>query len=250
MPEPDLAGWLLLALGALIVGFAKTGIAGIGALAVAIFANVLPARQSTGVVLPLLILADVVAVASYRRHAVWSHLWRLFPFAATGIVCGWVAMGWLGEAQIRRGIGAILIVMVALHVWRHRREAKSESGGSPPDHSLLYAAGMGLLAGFTTMVANAAGPVMILYMLAMRLPKMEFMGTTAWYFFVLNVFKVPFSWNLGLINPVSLKLNLLLAPCVLVGAFGGRALLPRIPQGFFEVLALMFTVLAALRLLF
>lgn len=239
----------MLALGALIVGFSKTGIAGVGALAVAIFANVIPARESTGVVLPLLICADVVAVTSFHRHAVWSHLWRLFPFAAIGIVAGYFAMKHLGAVEIRIGIGCVLLAMVALHVWRQRREAGA-AAPAPPDHSIAYAAGMGLLAGFTTMLANAAGPIMVLYLLAMRLPKMEFMGTSAWYFFILNSFKVPFSRDLGLINAFSLDLNLALAPLVLVGAFGGRLLLPHIPQKLFERLALVFTAFAAVRLLF
>lgn len=248
MSDPGWLGWTLLALGALIVGFSKTGIAGVGALAVAIFANVLPSRESTGVVLPLLICADVVGVTTYHRHAVWSHLWRLFPFAASGIVLGWLAMEKLEAGQIRVGIGAILLAMVVLHAWRQRRQVKA--GDVPaPQHSTAYAAVMGLLAGFTTMLANAAGPIMILYLLAMRLPKMEFMGTAAWYFCVLNLFKVPFSANLGLINPLSLKLNLVLAPFVLVGAFGGRMLLPHLPQKLFERLALAFTALAAIRLL-
>ena len=249
MSDPGWLGWSLLALGALIVGFSKTGIAGVGALAVAIFANVLPSRESTGVVLPLLICADLVAVTTFHRHAVWSHLWRLFPFAALGIVAGWLAMGKLEAGQIRVGIGAILLVMVVLHLWRQWRMA-GVAETTPAPHSTWYAAGMGLLAGFTTMLANAAGPIMILYLLAMRLPKMEFMGTAAWYFCVLNLFKVPFSVNLGLINPLSLKLNLALAPFVLVGAFGGRRLLPHLPQKLFERLALIFTALAALRLLF
>lgn len=248
MTEPGSFGWALLALGALIVGFSKTGIAGIGALAVAIFANVLPARESTGVVLPLLIAADVVAVISFRRHAVWSHLGRLFPFAAIGIAAGYLAMKRLGALEIRKGIGAILLTMVLLHLWRQRRE-KRDGARSEGARPLLYAAGMGTLAGFTTMLANAAGPIMILYLLAMRLPKMEFMGTAAWYFFLLNLFKVPFSRDLGLINAFSLKLNLVLLPFVLVGAFGGRALLPRIPQKLFERLALALTALAALRLI-
>ncbi len=248
MMEPGSFGWGLLALGALIVGFSKTGIAGIGALAVAIFANVLPARESTGVVLPLLIAADVVAVISFRRHAVWSHLGRLFPFAAIGIAAGYLAMNRLGALEIRKGIGAILLMMVLLHLWRQRRE-KRDGAQSEGARSLLSAAGMGTLAGFTTMLANAAGPIMILYLLAMRLPKMEFMGTAAWYFFLLNLFKVPFSRDLGLINAFSLKLNLVLLPFVLVGAFGGRALLPRIPQKLFERLALALTALAALRLI-
>jgi uncharacterized membrane protein YfcA len=108
---------------------------------------------------------------------------------------------------------------------------------------------MGILAGFTTMVANAAGPSMVLYLLAAGLPKMEFMGTGAWFFFIVNCFKVPFLANLGLINPHSLPLDLVLGPAAVVGAFIGRAILPKIKQIVFENLALALTVVAGIKLL-
>lgn len=258
--------WALAALGAFSVGLSKTGIAGIGIFAVAIFASVFPPLISTGVVLPILIAADVVAVASYRRHAMWPHLWRLFPWAAAGIVLGYFAMGHVSGQVVAKLIGGVLIALVALHLWRNKntREQPAQSqvpvlqasGGQPPQTAAeplvpgsWFAPAMGLTAGFTTMLANAAGPVMIMYLLAMRLPKMEFFGTAAWYFLVLNLFEVPFSRHLGLISPSSLLVDLWLAPVAVAGALFGRALIPHINQKLFENLALLFTVLAALRLL-
>ena len=237
--------WGLVVFGALLIGVSKTGIAGLGVLAVAIYANILPARQSTGIILPMLICADVVAVAAYRRHAVWSHLWPMFPWVVVGVVTGYFTMGRINDAQVRHGIGAILLVMVALHFWRRQR-----TGNEPVPHTLWFSALTGVLAGFTTMLANAAGPVMILYMLAVGLPKMEFLGTGAWYFLIVNLFKVPFSCQLGLITPGTLQFNALLVPVVIAGALLGRLVVKHINQVWFETLALVLTLLAGVRLLF
>jgi uncharacterized membrane protein YfcA len=240
--------WALLALAAFLAGLSKTGISGIGTFAVAIFAIVLPARESVGAVLPILICADVVAVIAYRRHAVWPHLLRLFPWAALGIILGYTALGRIDGGQVGPLVGSILLVVVALQWWRQRR-ATRQGGELEVPRSLVFVAVTGILAGFTTMVANAAGPIMVVYLLAMRLPKMEFIGTGAWYFLLLNLFKVPFSTQLGLINPLSLLLDLRLAPVAIAGALSGRALIPHINQRLFETLAVVFTVVAAIRLL-
>ena len=249
----DLAAWqwAILSLGAFLIGLSKTGVAGIGVLAVALFALILPARASIGVVLLVLISADIVAVTAYRRHVVWLHLWRLFPWAAVGIIGGYATMGRIDDAHVATLIGAILLALVVLQWWRGRSAGRrSEQEAQKVPRSRWFAAGVGILAGFTTMIANAAGPIMILYLLAMRLPKMEFMGTTAWYFFLLNLFKVPFSIDLGLIDTAALPIDLALAPLAMAGALSGRMLIRFIDQSLFETLALVFTVLAAVRLLF
>jgi hypothetical protein len=249
MPSHLLAWqWAVLILGAFMIGLSKTGIVGLGTFAVAIFALALPARESAGVVLLLLIAADVVAITAYRRHVIWSHLIRLFPWATIGIVLGFLAVGRIDDTQVRRLIGVILVALVVLQMWRQRQARRDPDAQHVPE-SLWFAATVGIIAGFTTMVANAAGPIMILYLLAMRLPKMEFLGTAAWYFFLLNCFKVPFSYNLGLINLSSLGIDLRLAPVAVAGALSGRALIPYINQSLFELLAVVFTLLAALRLL-
>lgn len=237
--------WPLAIVGAMLIGLSKTGIPGMGIFGVALFALVIhPARDATGLVLPILIACDFVAVKSYHRHAVWSHLWRLFPWAASGIVVGYLTMDHLGDTQINKLIGVIFLVMVGLHLWR---KYKVKDDNVP--HGIAFVAFMGLLAGFTTQVANAAGPVMVLYLLAMQLPKMEFIGTGAWYFLILNVFKVPFHIDLGTINPHSLLLDAALIPVAWIGALGGRKILPRINQRLFENIALAFALVAGLKLL-
>jgi len=241
--------WILGALGAFLVGVSKTGIAGLGILNVAIFAAILPARESVGVVLVILISADIVAVTTYRNDANWHHLWRLFPWAAIGVLIGAVTMGRINDLTVRRLIGGILVLLVLLHCWRRNRNRSREE--SPDKGSTGYARLAllaGICAGFTTMVANAAGPIMILYLLAMRLPKMEFIGTAAWFFLVLNLFKVPFSYSLGLINPTSLSIDLPLAPFAMIGAASGRAIVKHIDQSLFEKTALILTLAAGVKM--
>jgi uncharacterized protein len=243
--------WALAVLGAFIAGMSKTGIAGLGILDVALFTNILPAKEATGLVLPLLIVGDLYAVASYRQHTVWRHLWRLFPWTALGVGLGALALGRLDDAAVRRLIGGIILAMFALHLWRRwsarRGRGDEELAAAVPAG---MAAAVGVLAGFTTQVANAAGPVMILYLLAMGLPKLEFIGTGAVFFLCLNLFKVPFMAGLGMITPASLTANLLLAPAVLAGAFAGRWLVQRINQRWFEIIVLSLTLVAGLKLLF
>jgi uncharacterized membrane protein YfcA len=241
--------WAWAALGAYLVGISKTGIAGLGIFSVAIFASALPARESTGIALLILIAADIVAVISYRQQANWPQLVRLFPWAAAGIVAGFLVMGWIDALTTQRLIGAVLVAIVAIQLWRRARGQvllSLEAGERP--HPLL-AAGTGVSAGFTTMVANAAGPIMVIYLLSMRLPKYVFMGTTAWYFFVINLFKVPFSYRLGLINADSVPISMLLIPAAVAGALTGRVLIRWIDQQLFELLALGMTLIAGIRLL-
>jgi uncharacterized membrane protein YfcA len=236
--------WGIAVLAAALVGLSKTGISGLGLLPVVLFAQILPAKEATGLVLPLLCFGDVAAVLSYRRHALWGHLWHLFPWTALGVVIGYFALGRIDEHQTRLLIGAIVLGLVALHLYRRYR------GSHDAEHGAWFAPLIGVLAGFTTLVANAAGPLMVIYLLAMRLPKLEFMGTGAVFFMLLNWFKVPFMTHLGLINSASIGVNVLLAPAVFAGALLGRKLLPRINQRLFENLALALSTVAALELMF
>ena len=244
--------WVLAVVAALLVGVAKTGIAGIGMLFVVIFAQILPAKQATGLVLPLLCFGDLVAVAAYRQHAAWRHLWRLFPWTALGVVVGYFVLGRIGDQDMRQLIGGIVVTLVAVHLFRRwrARGKPATTGDAEAEHPIWFAPVIGILAGFTTLVANAAGPLMAVYLLAMRLPKLEYVGTAAVFFLLLNLFKVPFMVSLGLITQPSFALNLWLAPAVLAGALAGRKILPLINQKMFENLALFFSAAAGLRLLF
>ncbi len=239
--------WLCAIAGALMVGISKTGISGLGVLAVALFANVFPSsKQASGLVLPLLIFADVVAVVSYRAHAQWRHLWRVFPWTALGVVIGFMTLGRISDHSARWLIGGIILGITALSYWR-----RFASTGRDADQPLHWSAAMatGVLAGFVTLIANAAGALMAVYLLSMRLPKMQYVGTAAMYFMLLNLFKVPFMAVLGLVTPASFALNLYLLPAVLAGALIGRWLLQRIDQRLFENLVLALSAIAGLLLL-
>jgi uncharacterized protein len=236
--------WALASVTAFFVGVAKTGLPGLGILLPPLFAEVLPARVSTGALLPLLITADAFAVLFWRRHGSWSHLVRLLPWAVVGIIAGYFALGRVNDQQMRYVMGAVVLVMLGVNVYREYVMGKE----APIPSSWWFAAITGLLAGATTMVANAAGPVMMVYLLSMRLPKEKFIGTAAWYFFILNWFKVPFSVSLGLITAESLTFDAILAVGVVAGAFAGLYLGKKIPEKAFMITIQVLTLISAVRM--
>ena len=244
---PDLAwfAWALLAVAALVVGLSKTAVPGAGTVAVAIFAAVLPAKQSTGTILLLLIVADIFAVVTYRRYTNWRALLRLAPAVLAGILVGVFFLAVATDAWVKRTIGVILLAVIALTLFRRRFGGPVAETGP----HRVAAATYGTLGGFTTMVANAAGPVMSMYFLAARFPVKEFLGTAAWFFAIVNLSKVPFSIGLGLITPQGLLVDLVLVPLVVGGAFFGRWLAGRLNQTVFERLVIVFTIVGAVYLL-
>ena len=236
--------WILAAVTAVFVGIAKTGLPALGILLAPLFAEVLPARISTGALLPLLIAADAFAVLFWRRHGSWKHLVRLLPWAVAGIVAGYFALGRINDQQMRYVMGAIVVVMLGVNVYREYVLGKE----APIPTSWWFAAIAGFLAGATTMVANAAGPVTMVYLLSMRLPKNEFIGTSAWYFFILNWLKVPFSLSLGLITVESLSFDAVLLAGVVAGAFAGLYLAKKIPEKAFMIAVQVLTLISAVRM--
>ncbi|MGW1498701.1 sulfite exporter TauE/SafE family protein [Streptomyces mirabilis] len=239
-----------LAAAALLVGFSKTAVSGANTVSLAIFAAVLPARASTGVLLPLLIVGDVLAVLTYRRHAHWPTLWRLFPAVAAGVVFGTLFLVWADDGMVRTSIGAILLLMAAVTMWRRRAAAQDEEPDSISTRAgRVKARSYGVLGGFTTMVANAGGPVMSMYLLSAGFRKLGFLGTSAFFFLIVNVSKVPFSVGLGLIDWHSLLLDAALAIFVVPGAFLGKWAVHRINQILFERLVIAATVVGGVQLL-
>jgi len=237
---------VLAAFTAVCAGISKTGVPALGILLAPLFAEVLPARVSTGALLPILICADAFAVIFWRRHGSWKHLVRLLPWAVAGIVVGFFALGRVNDQQMRYVLGGIVIVMLAVHVYR---EYILGAEASIPN-TWWFAAIAGFLGGATTMVANAAGPVMMIYLLSMRLPKDQFIGTSAWFFFIVNWIKVPFSVGLGLINADSLVFNAVLVPGVVAGAFAGLYLAKRIPEKAFMIAIQVLTLASAVKMFF
>ncbi|MDX2111546.1 MAG: sulfite exporter TauE/SafE family protein [Verrucomicrobiota bacterium] len=247
-----LATLLMALFGALLMGLAKGGLSGLGNLTVSIFANCFDAKASVGILLPVLVLADIVAVIVYRKHAEWKYVWRLLPWMLVGVLVGWLALDFIDNKAMRPLIGAILLSMTALHfyrVWQTRRTPDNAALLAIP-HSLWFRMVTGIFGGFATMVANAAGPVATLYFFAVGLPKMAFIGTGAWTFFILNLVKVPFSIQQGLITADSLKLSLTLAPAAILGALVAPKIVKYIPQKLFETITWIFVVIGAVRLFF
>lgn len=240
------ASWVLLAVGAFIIGVSKTAAPGAGPLVVALFAAVLPARPSTAVVLMLLIVGDLFAIWAYRRDVDWSALRRLVPTVIVGMVVGAFFLWWADDLIMRRSIAVILLALTLATLLLMRK------GSLTPDSVLgnpRIRGAYGVMGGFTTMAANAGGPVMMLYFLAARFDVMKFMGTQAWFFFVVNVTKVPFSIGIGLLTTDMIPMLLSLVPFVVIGAILGRIWLRRIPKKFFDRVVITLTIISAVWLL-
>lgn len=245
MPDFSASQWALAVFAAVGVGISKSGFPGVLLLHVLIFAFLFGARASTGVVLPMLIVGDLLAIGRFHQHVRWEYLWRTMPPALVGIGVGFFLINWLNDASYAPVLGWIILGLTAMHVLRV--QSPSFADRMPSGH--FYAWSLGILAGITTMLANAGGPVMTLYLLAMGLSKMEFTGTIAWFFFVINVIKVPLSAGLGLIAPETLLFNIVLIPAIVIGSFIGRWLLHQISQELFNGLLLTFAAIASLRLI-
>lgn len=247
LPDLSVLAWAALVVGAAVIGLSKAALPGAATLAVALFAAVLPAKQSTGTILLLLIVGDVFALWAYRRHADLRTLLRLAPAVIVGLVGGAVFLAFASDAWVRRMIAVILLAVVAVTLIRRAITPVQE----PARHAHRVAAAVyGSLGGFTTMVANAAGPVMSMYFLAGRFPVKAFLGTTAWFFAVVNVTKLPFSIGLGLITLPGVAVDLVLIPVVVGAAFFGRWIAGRISQKLFDRLVIALTVVGAVYLLF
>ena len=244
------AAWAVLAFSALSVGLSKTGVPGLMILAAPLLAGSMDAKQSVGLLLPLLILGDLFAVGHHRQHTQWRHLLPLLPWALGGIVVGYLVLRRVDSGPLAPAIGGAVLAMVAIMAWREVREAraKDDRGLSVPE-GWWFAATCGLVAGVITTLANAAGPVMMLYLLAMKLPRHEFVGTGAWFFLIVNVTKVPLYVAEGMITGPSLLASLAAAPLVAIGALVGVRLLARIPEAWFKGSVIVLSALAALRLL-
>ena len=216
---------------------------GVGILVVLIAALVVPAKASVGLVLPLLIFADIFAAAWYHRKAQWRHIFKLLGFAFVGIVAAARTLKEIDDEQLKPIIGLIVLALLAVSTWNnYRKSAHLRYDHDSSARQWIFAVIFGFLAGYTTMMANAAGPIMIIYLLAVGLGKFEFVGTMAWFFFIVNWLKVPFQSKLGMITAESLRLDACLFPLVFVGAVCGILLVKHIPQKLFNTVV---TVLAA-----
>ena len=230
---------------ALFVGMAKTGVAGIGMLIVPILAQIFGGKASTGILLPMLIMADIFAVAYYNRHAKWNYVLRLLPSTSVGILIGLFVGNLINDDQFQIMMGIIILAGLAIMIWRETKRSVNIP------HNWAIASSVGLLGGFSTMIGNAAGPIMSIYLLAMGLPKNKFIGTGAWFYLIMNLFKVPFHitvWKT--IDWDTITLNLAMLPIITLGAFLGIKIVQYIPEKPYRIFILVSTALAAIKLFY
>ncbi|GAC05400.1 MAG: sulfite exporter TauE/SafE family protein [Alteromonadaceae bacterium] len=233
------AGMLLFT--AFLIGMSKTGVAGVALFTIPIMAIIFGGKDSSGLMLPLLVMADLFAVTYYRRHVNWSYLVKLFPSAAVGVILATLIGNYIDDQLFRSVMGIIIFVSLAIMLWM-----ETANKDAIPDY-MWFAILMGLLGGFTSMIGNLAAAVMALYLLSMRLPKNEYIGTGAWFFLAVNVFKVPFhvfAWHTISLN--SFYLNVALLPIIALGAFVGIRIVRIIPEKQYRWLILAATGIAAI----
>lgn len=229
----------------LLLGMGKSGIKGLGVVIVTLMALVFGSKASTGILMPMMITADIFAVIYYHRHTQWYFLKKLLPMMAVGVLLGVWWGNDISEAIFKQVMAVFILLTVVIMIWMDR----TKTFGIPKHWA--FASSMGLLSGITSMIGNLAGSFASIYFLAMRLPKNEFIGTAAWLFFIINVFKLPFHvlvWKT--VNTETLMLNLILSPAILIGFLLGIRLVKLINNDLYRKLVLIVTAAGALIILF
>jgi len=237
--------WILLAVCALFVGMSKVGIAGISMFYIPVLALIFGGKTSTGILLPMLMMADIFGVAYYHRHTEWKYLAKLLPWAFVGIGIGlWVGKV-VNDESFKNIIAVLVFAGVGIMLWR---EKQNRTDLFP--HTWWFAAVMGVLGGFATMIGNVAGPIFAIYMLAMNLPKNAFIGTGAWFFLIVNFFKFPLQvWVWNNIGMKTIIMDLIMLPAIAAGAFLGIWIVRKIPDKTYRTFIVIVTVLSAFLLL-
>lgn len=241
----SISEWVLIAICGMLIGMAKTGVPGISMIVVPTLAAIFGGKQSTGVLLPILIMADVFAVKYYHRHAEWKHLLRALPWAIGGVLVALWVGDMVNDQQFKNIIAITVFACVGLMIWKDR----SIKNGFVPD-KWWFAALMGVAGGFATMIGNVAGPIFAIYLLALHLPKNAYIGTGAWFFFIINLSKFPLHvvvWET--ISWQTLFIDVLTLPAIAVGAIIGIKVVKKIPEKAFRWFVIIITVLSAFLIL-
>ena len=237
----SLSHWILIALAAFIIGLSKAGLKGIDMLNVTLMAIVFGGKASTGIVLPLLCAADIMAVTYYHRHCRWKYFWKLVPWMMIGILIGVFAGRDLNEYYFRKVMAVIIIITVIIIVAMELRKSVTVPTNK------AFAASMGLISGFTTMLGNLAGAFSNIYFLALRLPKNDFIGTAAWVFLAMNLFKLPFQvfyWKN--ITPTAIKTDVILLPALILGFWAGIKIVEKIRDDNYRKVVIVLTLIGAI----
>lgn len=238
--------WLWVMISPILIGMAKVGLTAVAMPAVPILAGIFGGRLSTGILLPMLCIADIFAVKYYHRHAEWRYILRLLPWAVLGIALGIVVGGAVNDAQFRHILAAVILVGLVIMIIR-----EFQSGTSRISERWWLSALIGLATGFISMLTNAAGTLLAIYLFSKKLPKNSYIGTLAWFFMLVNLIKIPahvFIWKTITLD--TLLLDIALAPLILMGALLGIVVVKRIPEKPYRFLIIIMTALAALKLFF
>ena len=244
-PQLSWLNWFLAFLASLLLGLGKAGIKGIGVLIVTLMAIVFGGKASTGILIPLMIVVDILAVVYYHRDTQWKLLLKLLPTMILGVLIGVWFGNDISEKLFKQVMAIFIIITVIMMVWM---DQKKKIG--VPKH-WLFASSMGLLSGITSMIGNLAGSFVNVFFLAIRLPKNEFIGTAAWLFLIINVFKLPFHifvWKT--VTTETLLLNLFLIPGILIGFFTGVMLVKLLNNEVYRKFIMAVTAVGALLMLF
>ncbi len=237
--------WIIVAFCAIGIGFTKTGISGSGLLIVAILASIFQAKPSVGLILPMLCIADIFAIRYYHHHADWSKLWQLLPWALIGIALGLFIGNIISDTEFRIVLAVIILSSLVIMISRSRKNIKA-----PIKTSKWLTIFTGLAGGFTTMISNAAGPIMSIYLLHINPGKYTFMGTRAWFFFIVNLIKLPlhiFFWKTITVKTLVLTLSML--PAIALGAFIGIKVVKYIPERLFRIIIIILVAAACIKML-
>lgn len=243
--EISLVGWVLAFAASFLLGVSKAGLKGLSIFNVTLMALAFGAKQSTGLIIPLLLIGDVFAVVFYNRHTQWNYIYKFLPWMITGILIGVFIGKDLPERQFKLAMVILILISLAVLIFWEKRKSKSV-----PQH-WVFAGSTGILAGISTMIGNLAGAFSNLFFLAMRLPKNEFVGTAAWLFLITNLFKLPFHlfiWET--ISIQTLGVNLKLIPALFLGLFSGIKLVKRINEKQYRIFILAVTAIGAVAILF
>lgn len=236
--------WIWVIAAAFLVGFSKTGIGGFTMLVIPILAAIFGGKDSTGILLPMLVVGDIFAVWYYNRHAEWSNIRRLLPWTFAGLAVGLAVGSYINDKQFKMLIAVVVLICLTLLVYMERKGENFKV----PQAAWFYAL-IGVAAGFATMIGNAAGPIMSIYFLAMGFKKNDFMGTSAWFFLIINATKVPlqvFVWHNITVKTLLLALGMI--PAITVGALLGASVIKRINDKPFRWIIIAMTAIAAVRL--